>query len=42
MSYVHTVAKALTFPAIPDMNPAINAVIQRPSSPGEIPNTRKG
>ena len=31
MSYVQTVAKALTLPAIPDMKPAIRAVMPRPS-----------
>jgi len=31
---VQTVVKALTLPAIPDMKPAINAVIPSPSRPG--------
>ena len=30
MSYVHTVEKALTLPAMPDMKPAISAVMPRP------------
>ena len=32
MSYVQTVAKADTLPAMPDMNPAMSAVMPRPSS----------
>ncbi len=34
MSYVHTVANALTLPAMPDMKPAISAVTPTPSRPG--------
>ena len=36
MSYVQTVEKALTLPAIPDIKPAIRAVIPNPSSPEGI------
>ena len=34
MSYVHTVVNALTLPAMPDMKPAISAVMPSPSKPG--------
>jgi hypothetical protein len=33
MSYVHTVLKAVTFPAMPDMNEAMSAVRPSPSRP---------
>jgi len=36
MSYVHTLLKAVTFPAMPDMNDRINAVSPSPGGPRQV------